>query len=74
MENWGLITLEKSILVNDPENISSFRFADNASTVTHEVSHQWFGNIVTMDWWDDLWLNEGLTTFFEDYILDKLRP
>ncbi|RFU28520.1 hypothetical protein B7463_g7812, partial [Scytalidium lignicola] len=58
MENWGLITFIPSKLLVGPTS-SSFERDSSMSTVFHELAHQWFGNLVTMDWWDALWLNEG---------------
>ena len=74
MENWGLITFMTRVLINDPRTTPSELFQRNARTVAHEVSHMWFGNLVTMEWWDHLWLNEGFARYAEHYILDKLRP
>ena len=74
MENWGIITFKHSILVNNPKTTPSELFQKNARLIAHEVSHMWFGNLVTIEWWDDLWLNEGFARFFEHYLLDKLRP
>lgn len=74
MENWGLITYREVALLADPAttSISSKQYA--AMVVAHELSHQWFGNLVTMKWWNNLWLNESFATVMEYVALDNLHP
>ena len=74
MENWGLITYRESCLLADPEltSESSRRFI--ATVIAHELSHQWFGNLVTMNWWNDLWLNESFANMMEYAAIDALQP
>ena len=74
MENWGLITYRESCLLADSELTpeSSRRFI--ATVIAHELSHQWFGNLVTMNWWNDLWLNESFANMMEYVAIDALHP
>ena len=74
MENWGLITYRESCLLADPKLTpeSSRRFI--ATVIAHELSHQWFGNLVTMQWWNDLWLNESFANMMEYVAVDALHP
>lgn len=73
MENWGLVTYRESCLLADSSATLSTK-KSVATTVTHELSHQWFGNLVTMQWWDDLWLNESFATIMEYFATDHLYP
>ncbi|CAL7945633.1 unnamed protein product [Xylocopa violacea] len=89
MENWGLITYRETSILYDPQQTSTNAHEWVAVVVAHELAHQWFGNLVTMKWWNDLWLNEGAASFFEykgvnhispewsmmdQFILDKTQP
>lgn len=73
MENWGAITSrEPYVLVRSDASDSERRNA--ARIMAHEIAHQWFGDLVTMKWWDDVWLNESFATFMEAKALDRLHP
>lgn len=74
MENWGAILyFERTVLI-DPALVTESQRQNVYSTVAHEVAHQWFGNLVTMAWWDDLWLNEGFASWMESKISNDLNP
>ena len=74
MENAGLITFREVALLLDPATASLAQKKRVAEVVTHELSHQWFGNWVTMAWWDDLWLNESFATWMAYKIVDAWNP
>ena len=74
MENWGLITYREVCLLAYKGETSQATREQIAINITHEISHQWFGNLVTMKWWDDLWLNESFAQLMEYQSLDALFP
>uniref|UniRef100_A0A8C5M6W0 Aminopeptidase n=1 Tax=Leptobrachium leishanense TaxID=445787 RepID=A0A8C5M6W0_9ANUR len=74
MENWGLVTYRETALLYDPA-VSSIGNKERVVTVVaHELAHQWFGNLVTIKWWNDLWLNEGFASYVEYLGADKAEP
>lgn len=74
MENWGLVTYRVVDLLLDEENSTLDRIQRVAEVVQHELAHQWFGNLVTMDWWEGLWLNEGFATWMSWYSCNAFQP
>lgn len=74
MENWGLITYRETALLIDPKFSSMDARQRAAVVIAHELAHQWFGNLVTMDWWTDLWLNEGFASWIQYLAVDKCFP
>jgi tricorn protease interacting factor F2/3 len=74
MENWGAITFRETILLYDPKTSSTRTKQFIAEVISHEIAHQWFGNLVTMKWWNDLWLNESFATFMATKFVDKYYP
>lgn len=74
MENWGLVTYRVIDLLLDEKNSSLDRIQRVAEVIQHELAHQWFGNLVTMDWWEGLWLNEGFATWMSWYACNNFQP
>jgi aminopeptidase N len=74
MENWGLVTYREAYLLLDPDNTALDMKQLVATVITHELAHQWFGDLVTMKWWDDLWLNESFANMMEYVAVDALEP
>ena len=74
MENPGLVTFREELLLLDPARASVRARRSQAYVIAHELAHQWFGDLVTAAWWDDLWLNEGFATWMQHRIVDQWRP
>ena len=74
MENWGLVTYRETALLVDPSQSSAASKQWVALVVGHELAHQWFGNLTTMEWWTHLWLNEGFASWIEYLCVNYCCP
>jgi puromycin-sensitive aminopeptidase len=74
MENLGCVTFRESVLLVDPAQASRVELERVADVICHEIAHMWFGDLVTMKWWNGIWLNEAFATFMEVLAVDAFRP
>jgi alanyl aminopeptidase len=74
MENAGMVTYGQSILLGKPQTDSLDRQRGYAVTAAHELAHQWFGDLVTLEWWNDIWLNEAFATWMERKLVAEWKP
>ncbi|XP_068632902.1 aminopeptidase A-like isoform X2 [Battus philenor] len=73
-EHWGLITYRETSFLVDENTASSKNKISVANTIAHELAHMWFGNLVTMKWWDEVWLNEGFASYMQVKALNAIEP
>uniref|UniRef100_A0A2I3GBF3 Aminopeptidase n=1 Tax=Nomascus leucogenys TaxID=61853 RepID=A0A2I3GBF3_NOMLE len=74
MENWGLMIFDESGLLLEPKDQLTEKKTLISYVVSHEIGHQWFGNLVTMNWWNNIWLNEGFASYFELEVINYFNP
>jgi aminopeptidase N len=74
MENVGAVTFRDEVLLVDPKTVGVEQLATLSVFMAHEFAHQWFGDLVTMEWWDDLWLNEAFAEWMGNKISDEVNP
>ena len=74
MENLGCITYRESLLLADPDTATQYELQNVADVVAHEIAHMWFGDLVTMKWWNGIWLNEAFATFMAVACCEAFRP